>query len=108
MCEFPEAYSMVIRTARKRHKCCECRGTILPGEKYHYHSGIWAGEPASFKVCPDCDALRSQVEKDCELFPEEVPGLGCLGNDLEGDHREIFSTIRAKRGAVKNSGLNAC
>ena len=40
------------------HKCCECNREILHGEQYEYISGIWDGEPASYKTCLDCKSLR--------------------------------------------------
>lgn len=97
MSDMPTAYRMVKRVARKDHKCCECRGVIKRGETYNYHSGIWSGEPESYKVCVDCDALRSQYVMDCELMVDEVPAFGHLGDEVEHYHREVFMAIRAKR-----------
>ncbi|MHC1701784.1 MAG: hypothetical protein AB9900_12585 [Humidesulfovibrio sp.] len=59
-CNMPTATREGLRTARKAHKCGECRETIQPGEQYRYESGIWDGEPASFKTCLDCLDLRNQ------------------------------------------------
>lgn len=95
--EFPTAYQMIKRTARKDHRCCECRGVIRKGERYNYHSGIWEGEPCAYKVCVDCEALRDQVRRDCELFDDEVPALTCLGHDLEFDHMDSFREIQRER-----------
>lgn len=103
--EFPTAYKMVKRTARKKHRCCECRGAIQPGEQYNYHSGVWEGEPASFKVCIDCDVLRDQVRLDCDLLPEEIPALGCLADDLEFSHLDDFRAIQIKRNSNSRNFL---
>ena len=97
MFDMPEAYSMTLRKARKNHKCCECRGVIEAGEKYHYHSGIWEGIPQSFKVCIDCEALRGKVAKDGCLSYDEWPAFTCLGDDLEFDHADAFRAIKEKR-----------
>ena len=53
----PEAWSEKWRVARVHHKCCACDESIAPGHRYHYLSGIWDGEPDSFKHCQRCWAL---------------------------------------------------
>jgi hypothetical protein len=93
-----DAYGLKKPKAIKAHKCCECGGEIQPGEVYHYHSGIWEGEPFSFKVCIDCDALRDAVVRDCDLHFDEVPAFGQLADDLEGLHLTQFHAIQVKRG----------
>ena len=52
-----------IRTAKKEHKCCECKRTIIPGEKYEYTVGKWGGLIGVYKTCNDCLSVRK------ELFP---------------------------------------
>ena len=69
MTEMPSCYGNEERKARKAHKCCECHGTIQPGEKYHFHHGVWDGEAHDYKVCVDCEALRAECDLDRE--PEE-------------------------------------
>lgn len=64
MCESPATYMMRVRRARKEHRCCECGGKILKGESYNYHSGVWDGQGRSFKVCPECDLLRADLDFD--------------------------------------------
>lgn len=57
---FPAArFKNQNRTARKAHRCCECHKIINPGEQYRYDSGIWDGEPQSFKTCLDCVSIQS-------------------------------------------------
>jgi hypothetical protein len=53
----PSASSDRWRTARKEHQCCGCGETIRRGDRYHFTSGIWDGEPASFKHCARCYAM---------------------------------------------------
>ncbi len=74
MCEFPAVYHMTPRRARKEHHCCECRGKILKGESYNYHSGVWDGQGRSFKVCVDCDRLRGELNKDRDFEDAVVFG----------------------------------
>lgn len=49
--------------AKKRHKCCECRGWIEPGETYWRVRGVWDGDARTFSMCPDCDALLSWANR---------------------------------------------
>lgn len=41
------------RTARKEHRCSECRGVIRAGEQYMIESGIQDG-PFAYKMCAHC------------------------------------------------------
>ena len=59
----PECMRTVKRKARKDHACCECRRTIKAGTVYQYVSGIWDGEPSSFKTCPRCVTLRAAMDE---------------------------------------------
>lgn len=61
MSETPSAFKTVTRKARKEHKCCECRDDIYIGEEYQYSSGIWDGEPDSFKQCLCCAKVMRAV-----------------------------------------------
>ncbi|SED96929.1 hypothetical protein [Pseudomonas anguilliseptica] len=53
-------------TARKHHQCCECEGSIEPGQKYQLIAGSWEGRMHSFKTCMSClearDWATSQIE----------------------------------------------
>lgn len=53
----PSFYSQVMRKARKRHRCDECRGEIIPGQKYEHASGLWDGDLLDFKTCLSCKDL---------------------------------------------------
>lgn len=66
----------VTRTARKEHRCYECRETIVPGQKYEYCSGIWDGSPSAFKTCLSCVEIRNHFACDGWIFGE-------LWRDLE-------------------------
>lgn len=72
----PSVYACDTRKARKAHRCCECHGTIQPGESYFYQHGIWDGQPGAWKTCAECFALRSEVDAvaydpyECAAFEE--------------------------------------
>lgn len=53
-----------IRTARKQHKCGECRNQIFPGDKYEYYVGVFDGEIFKHKTCSDCVSLRKTFFSD--------------------------------------------
>lgn len=46
--------------ARKAHRCCECRGEIRKGEKYHTVTGLWDSW-GRYKTCSECKVLRDMV-----------------------------------------------
>ena len=104
MCEMPSCYGREKRKARKAHKCCECHGTIQPGETYQYHHGVWDNRALSFKVCDDCEALRVECDRDARS-DESTPFEG-LYDSVEnwwGDRSELlvqFVKIMRKRGSV--------
>lgn len=56
--EGPSCSSVKTRTARKEHRCYECRETIPAGVKYEYVSGIWDGRADSYKTCLSCVEIR--------------------------------------------------
>ena len=82
MCEMARVYSCVMRKARRAHRCCECRGTIEPGEIYHYHKGIWDDGPASYKVCYDCEKLRKDLDNGVKY--EDVTPFEGLWDSVDG------------------------
>lgn len=57
----PECFMEKNPTARKYHVCCECHGDIEPGERYRVETGIWDGEPRSYKTCIDCLSVRDAL-----------------------------------------------
>ena len=50
-------YHATRQRARKEHVCSECRGPILPGEKYEYVAARWDSFDV-LKTCPTCLAVR--------------------------------------------------
>lgn len=70
-CEMPACSDSVMRKARKQHKCYECQRPIEPGERYEYYSGIWDGEPESYKTCRHCKIARDfHMHGGCFCFGE--------------------------------------
>lgn len=48
-----------VVTARKPHRCCECRETIPVGERYERTAGKWDGTVSTFCTCLVCAEIRS-------------------------------------------------
>lgn len=98
--EIPEWFHNTTPTARKPHKCYECRGSIQPGERYHKFTGVWGGEFASFIRCVDCEALAEEANKGRD-FDDQITFGGLLEDCAERDGDEQLSRmvgIMAKRG----------
>lgn len=87
----PSCFTEKIRTARKEHRCTECRETITIGAKYECVSGVWDGRPDRYKTCLSCVEIRnhfscnsgwvygelwSQLEES--FFPDMRAGGKCL------------------------------
>lgn len=79
------AHSQVMRTARKEHRCYECRETIKPGDRYEYFSGIWDGKPSAYKTCASCVEIRDHFACEGWIF-------GQLWDDLE---QNFFPDMKA-------------
>jgi hypothetical protein len=99
--EAPSCYTASTPTARKPHKCCECRGLITPGEKYHRFSGIWDGEADTYKTCADCQKLREDVCREDDLGIDDMPSFRHLGDWMDTlERKRRFVAIMEKRGAT--------
>jgi len=77
MSDIPSAFKTTTRKAAKEHKCCECGDTINKGDQYQYSSGIWGGEPSSFKQCLNCHEIMEAAIISAE-YADEGPSFGCL------------------------------
>lgn len=76
--EQPDVFHAKNRTARKEHKCGECRAMIGRGEKYEHAWGVWCGKPGKHKTCMACVAMREAVERHeyamgCDLEESSPP-----------------------------------
>ena len=70
----PTAFSETTRKARKAHKCCDCDTTIQPGDQYVISSGIWDGEPDSYKHYMNCHEIFKAASESAE-YVEEGPAF---------------------------------
>lgn len=77
MCDFPAAFSSRARKAAKPHKCCECGRTIEKSDQYQYSSGIWGGEPRSYKQCMNCHEIMMAATHSAD-YPDEAPCFTAL------------------------------
>lgn len=81
MSELPSLFRSVERTARKQHKCCECRQEIKPGERYRYSFGIWDSKPETYKQCLTCARIMDVavfMNRSKGNYPDEGPCFCCL------------------------------
>lgn len=60
----PSFYTTGWRTARKLHRCCECRRVITPGERYEHWSGKWSEGMHTYKTCAECQEIRAALYCD--------------------------------------------
>lgn len=82
----PACMRTVKRKARKDHACCECRRTIKAGTVYEFVSGIWDGEPSSYKTCARCVVLRAAYAQVVEPYwhgSGSVPPFTCLTESIQ-------------------------
>lgn len=108
MSEHSSFFHHITVKARKIHKCCECRGAIQLGEKYHKFSGVWNGDFDTFKRCLDCHALAIEIESQNEndfgrSEENNVWFYGLTDHVAESDGEERLSKLVAimqKRGAT--------
>lgn len=78
----PSFYNETFPVARKEHKCCECHGTILPGQEYQKVAGVWAGRFEVYKTCMTCYLIRNNYCCDGFAFTELRAAIwSCLGFD---------------------------
>lgn len=70
-CDWPEFYSERFPVAKKKHRCCECRDMIEPGEKYLLVGGKWDGILETYKqhlLCREACMAISNIADDCIPF----------------------------------------
>lgn len=60
-----DVYEARWRTARKRHRCCECDETIAPGQRYEYASMCFDGGWGHAKTCETCVRIRTDLCGSC-------------------------------------------
>lgn len=57
-----------VHTARKQHKCAECRRNIEPGERYMYEFFRFDGKQTAHKTCAHCRVARGWLNDECGGF----------------------------------------
>lgn len=57
-------------TARKVHRCCECRRTIEIGERYELVTGRWQDDDKfrAYKTCDECREIRYALVCDGDWY----------------------------------------
>ena len=99
-----DVYQSTTRTARKKHKCCECGEVILPGDKYEDVSGLCDGDWFRAKTCIPCvrirtnycphgfshGELREQIFECLNFYYDEEPGEIEIKPEEEERHREWY------------------
>ena len=89
-------------TARKQHKCHECRRVIEVGEKYNLEVTLYDGEISTYKTCLDCMSIRREFFKNGFYYEGIVEALGEHVKDSDGDISEscLASLTPGARGMV--------
>jgi hypothetical protein len=91
--EFYETIEQKIVTARKSHKCEECKREIIPGEKYEYYKGVFDNKIYCEKTCQDCLSLRNS-------------GIFCNGFCFERVWDDFFDAVQDSGGGVDWEALS--
>lgn len=53
------------RTARKEHRCSECRRKIRVGERYLSERYVFDGDFHHHKTCAHCQVVRAWLQDEC-------------------------------------------
>lgn len=64
----PQWHHSKVVTARKQHRCEECRCIIHAGERYEYVAGSWDGCVSQFRTCKRCLEIRCYVQDMVPCF----------------------------------------
>jgi len=75
-------------TARKQHKCGECRRVIEIGEKYNIEVTASDGGIKQYKTCLDCISIRREFFKGGFYYEGIIDALDEHVNDSGGDISE--------------------
>lgn len=81
-CERPEFFSERTVTAKKNHRCEECRKIIYAGEKYEYFSGKTDGDFWTAKQHVHCASFCRFVNHKINLL--DCSPFGFIEEDLRG------------------------
>lgn len=101
--EMAIVYDVRHGKARKPYVCCECGGIIKARERYFHHFGIWSWGPQYFKVCEDCEQLRSDIDDEAQDYDERTAFTELsesVFNSCVQEWINRFMEIKRKRGAA--------
>ena len=92
----PAFYNATLPRARKKHRCLECGGPIVPGERYERVVGKWSGYGVdTFHTCERCYDLRIWTKNN-------VPCLCIMHGDMDDQIRNsIDDAYERSRDEVK-------
>lgn len=106
MSEMPEAFRTACRKARKSHACCECGDKIQEGDQYQYSSGVWNGEPASYKQCLNCHEIMKGASIADGNHGGDGVGFGDLKNWFYGWMCIDFKGEEFLKGMAEDCGID--
>ncbi len=93
-----------IVSARKQHRCSECRGIIQPGEKYERVFLVYDGYADTYKTCLHCKSARDWLTSETD-WPVDIDGEGhqwfytmlrehLMDQARNGEHKFAFRAYR--------------
>lgn len=66
--ERPDVYHAKIMGARTKHKCYECGGGIVPGQRYERAAMLYGGSWEVAKTCGLCLEAREYIKAHAPCF----------------------------------------
>ena len=82
--EQPSVHTVKMVRARKTHICCECYGTINPGDEYEIARGCWDGHWDTFHTCLFCSRIRTAWCSHGYIYGQLRSTIwDCQGIDIE-------------------------
>ena len=81
MIEDSDGYCVVLSnsvfTARKEHRCTECRRKIQVGERYRRETTVFDHSRSGWKTCVHCQRVRDWLTAECGGWV-----WGCIEEDI--------------------------
>lgn len=107
----PTVYRTSTPTARRAHRCDECKGVIQPGERYTTAFGIWEDGGATFKTCGDCTGLMqwAKAHVPCICWAHGLIHQSVIDAAAEWDSEcpGLLAEARAKIRAIREKRRQA-
>lgn len=103
MSDAPSVFRQITRTARKEHKCYECRRTIEPGSNYQYSFGVWDGSAHGFKQCINCGLVFNAASAVSD--EDDLPTFGGLSEWLGNYFHHGYSREESIRDISRDLNL---